>query len=147
MNGKVLTFFMGGNHFGIDILAVKEINRKVELTRVPDAPSYVAGLLNMRGQVVTLINLGGLMGYELEMKTENLTCIILKNSPENQDYAGFLIDHPGSVVDILDENCEPPPANIAYPENKYIREVAKVDGGLLMIINYQEILKSGSLIN
>ena len=140
MKGKVLTFYMGGSLFGIDILAVKEINRNIEYTAVPDAPPHVSGLLNMRGQVVTLFNLAGLMGYENSDKGLP-SCIILKNSHENPYFVGFFIDKPGSVLDIDEDNCEPAPANMSLAENKFVSEVVKLESGLLMIINYVAIFE------
>ena len=130
---------MGGFLFGIDILSVKEINRNVEYTSVPDAPPHIVGLLNMRGQVVTLIDLAGLMGYRLNSGTGRATCIILKNSLENTDYIGFFIDYPGSVIDIDDDNCEPPPPNVSIMENKFVDQIVKLEEGLLLIINNSAI--------
>ncbi len=135
----MLTFYLGGNLFGIDILAVKEINRNIEYTTVPDAPPHIVGLLNMRGQIVTLFNLAGLMGYGQGNEKSRSTCIILKCKPDNPDYIGFLIDRPGSVTDITGDLCEPPPANIIGIENRFICEVARLEDKLLMIINQQVI--------
>lgn len=125
----------------MDILAIKEINRKVEYTAVPDAPGHIVGLLNMRGQVVTLIDLAGLMGYRLRSNNGQTNCIILKNSQENPDYIGFFIDQPGSVLDIDEDNCEPPPPNVSIMENRFVDQIVKLDEGLLMIINHGIIYK------
>lgn len=135
-----MTFYLSGNLFGIDILAVKEINRNIEYTAVPGSPSHIIGLLNMRGQVVTLFNLSGLLGYDSgENEKKRSNCVILKNKTGNLDYVGFFIDSPGSVIDIDDDICEPPPANLSGQENKYIQQVAKLEDELLMIINQQVI--------
>jgi purine-binding chemotaxis protein CheW len=139
MSGKVLTFYMGGYLFGVDILAIKEINRKVEFTAVPDAPAHIVGLLNMRGQVVTLMDLAGLMGYRLDSGNGQTNCIILKNSQENPDYIGFFIDHPGSVLDINEESCEPPPPNVSMMENRFVDRIVKLEEDLLLIINHSVI--------
>ncbi len=72
---------MCGNLFGIDINAVKEIDRNIDYTPVPDAAPHIVGLLNMRGQIVTLINLARLMGYENHAPQERPACIILKKQP------------------------------------------------------------------
>lgn len=137
----MLTFYLNGNLYGIDILAVKEINRNIEYTPVPDAPSSVIGLLNMRGQVVTLFNLAGLMGLELGDGREHSTCIILKSTPLNPDYVGFLIERPGSVIDINEGICEPPPANMSGLENKFVSKVVKLEDELLTIIDQQVIFE------
>lgn len=137
----MLTFYLSGNLYGIDILAVKEINRNIEYTLVPDAPPNVIGLLNMRGQVVTLFNLAGLMELEPENGKDSSTCIILKINPVNPDYVGFLIDRPGSVVDIDEDTCEPPPANMSSMENKFLSKIVKLKDELLMIIDQQVIFE------
>lgn len=121
--------------YGIDINAVKEIDRNIDYTPVPDAAPHIVGLLNMRGQIVTLINLALLMGYEQAAPKERPACVILKNSPENPDYAGFIIDRPGSVIDVEDSFCEPAPANITSQEARFIREVARLDSRLIVIIS------------
>lgn len=118
---------------------MKEINRHIEYTIVPDAPDNIVGLMNMRGQIVTLFDLSGMMGYELAEGKSRSTCILLKKTTNNPDYIGFLIDRPGSVIDIVEDICEPPPANVSLMENKFISEVAKLENKLLMIINKEII--------
>lgn len=130
----MLTFYLCGNLFGLDILAVKEINSKVQYTPVFDAPPQVTGLLNMRGQVVTLINLARLMGYDWEDTTGNATCIILKTTPDNPDYIGICIDCPGTVVEIDQTSCEPPPANLSSMEIKYIKTAVQLERELLLLL-------------
>ncbi|OPX88727.1 response regulator [Pelotomaculum sp. PtaB.Bin117] len=137
---KILSFYLCENLFGLDITAVKEINRNIEYTLVPDAPSHIIGLLNMRGQIVTLFNLARLMGYEQENKRRS-TCIILKNKADNPDYVGFLIDRPGSVIDVDEDICESPPANMGSLENKFLSEVVKLKDELLLIINWKAIIE------
>ncbi|MHB1420142.1 MAG: chemotaxis protein CheW [Bacillota bacterium] len=141
IKGKVLTFDLDGHLVGIDITAVKEINRNIEYTPVSDAPAHIVGLFNMRGQIVTLFNLAGLMGYETERSSGHLTCIILKNTPDNPDYFGFLIGSPGSVVDITEEMCTSPPANLNITQSQYVEEVVKLENDLLMIINRDFLLE------
>ncbi|KJR95939.1 MAG: hypothetical protein VR68_16255 [Peptococcaceae bacterium BRH_c4a] len=136
-----MTFFIQENLFGIDILALKEINRNIEYTTVPDAPSHVIGLLNMRGQIVTLFNLAGMMGYSGEIREGPLNCIILKSRPDNPDYIGFIIDKPGSVVDIVEDICEPPPANINSIEKKFVSEVVRLENQLLMILHREAVFE------
>ena len=132
---KVLTFYLHGALFGVDITLIKEINRNVEYTPVPDAKSHIAGLFNMRGQVVTLFNLGKLMGYEDGGNRKRSTCIILKASSNNPDQIGFLIDQSGDVVDIRKEECEPLPANTGSVEEEFLNSIVKLKDELLMVID------------
>ena len=138
---KLLTFYLCGSYFGIDIRVVKEINRNIEYTPVPDAPSHIIGLMNMRGQIVTLFNLAGLMGYKQGNEKHSSTCIILKNKPSDPDFVGFLIERSGSVIDVDNDACELPPANIDSAENKFISQIVKLKDELLMVINQEVIFE------
>lgn len=142
MSEKVLTFYLCGGLFGIDITLVKEINRNVEYTPVPEARPHIVGLFNMRGQVVTLFDLGKLMGYKENGEGQKATCIILKSSSNNPDQVGFLIDRCGDVVDITNEDREPLPANAGSIEEDFLSNVVKLEDELLMIIDPNRILRS-----
>ncbi|MCX7841953.1 MAG: chemotaxis protein CheW [Clostridia bacterium] len=136
MTGKVLTFRLEGGLLGIDITLVKEISRSVEFTPVPDAPEYIVGLFNMRGQVVTLLNLMKMIGKDGKKWEQKSACIFLKNlQGDASDQVGFPIDAPGDVVDIEDEQCEPPPANVGGMEGEFIECVVKLEDELLIIID------------
>jgi purine-binding chemotaxis protein CheW len=139
MRGKVLTFYLCGCLYGIDIKLVKEIGRHAEYTPIPDAPDHIVGLMNMRGQIVTLFNLAKLMNHSLMSDIGRSTCIILKNTPDEPDYVGLLTDRSGSVVDIEEEQCEPSPANMDHSFQEYVSEVVKLKDQILMIINPQFI--------
>jgi purine-binding chemotaxis protein CheW len=139
MRGKILTFYLCGSLYGLDIRLVKEIGRHAEYTPIPDAPVHIVGLMNMRGQIVTLFNLANLMNLPRMNNSDSSTCIILKNSTDEPDYVGLLIDRSGSVVDIEEEMCEPSPANMDYSFQEYVSEVVKLKNQLLMIINPQFI--------
>jgi purine-binding chemotaxis protein CheW len=139
MRGKVLTFYLCGSLYGLDIKLVKEIVRHAEYTPIPDAPEYIVGLMNMRGQIVTLFNLAKLMNHPQLNDSGSPTCIILKNTPDEPDYVGLLIDRAGSVLDIEEDNCEPSPANMNHSLHEYVSEVVKLKNQLLMVINPQFI--------
>jgi purine-binding chemotaxis protein CheW len=140
--GKVLTFELCDGLFGIDITLVKEINRNVEFTSIPDSPVHVVGLFNMRGQIVTLLDLGKLMEYESNNKTDIATCIILKAAPNDPNQIGFLIDGSGDVIDIDDDLCEPPPSNVGGIDGEFIKSVVKLKDDLLMLLNLNKIFES-----
>lgn len=139
MTGKVLTFHLCEQLFGVDITLIKEINRNIEYTKVPGAKPHMAGLLNMRGQIVSLVDLAQIMILGNEPNILQTYCIVLKNSPQCSDYVGFLIDKPGSVIKVNTESCEPLPANIETARGNYLKELVKNDEGLIMIIDTEKI--------
>ncbi|PKM94419.1 MAG: chemotaxis protein CheW [Firmicutes bacterium HGW-Firmicutes-1] len=140
MKMKVLTFYLCESLLGIDVTLVKEINRNVDFSVVPGSQQYIVGFLNMRGQVVTLFNLANLINLESENIQKAHTCIILK-SPKDPDQVGFLIDHPGDVIDIDQEECELPPANVGGVEGEFISSIVKLENELLIIIDPTKIFK------
>jgi len=135
---KVLTFYLCGRFLGIDVTLVKEINRNVDFSFVPGSKEHIVGLLNMRGQVVTLFNLAKLLELDEEIEQRGLTCIILK-APKDPNQVGFLIDRPGDVIEIDKEDCELPPANVGALECEFINCIVKLRDELLTIIDPKKI--------
>ncbi len=139
MSGKILTFYLCGRLFGIDIATVKEIDCNISYTPVPCAKDHILGLFNMRGQVVTLFDIGKKMGYEEDCIRDSPTCIILKPRDENLDFIGFVIDRAGDVLEVNEYECEPLPANVSEVEAKFLSEVVKKDDELIMLIDTEKI--------
>lgn len=139
MKGKILSFYLSERLFGIDISLVKEINRRVEYTPVPDTDHHIIGLFNMRGQIVTLLDISRMMGYEGKVWDQKSPCIILKAQADDPNQVGFLIDRCGDVLDVNEEECELPPANVGGISGEFISSVAKLKDGLLIIIDPDKI--------
>ncbi|WP_248927017.1 chemotaxis protein CheW [Paenibacillus hamazuiensis] len=142
MKGRVLTFYLCDCLYGLDISKVKEISRHADFTPVPDAPEHIAGLLNMRGKIVTLFDLAKLLGHPPADGIRRTACIILKNTEDEPDYAGLLIDRPDSVIDIEEAFCERPQDHLEN-HSGCIREVVKLKDRLLMIIDPGCIYQAG----
>ncbi len=135
---ELATFYVGDSLCGMDILKVQEINKLLEMTEVPLAPDYVKGILNLRGQIVTVIDLGkklNLSDAEASGDTRN----IIVNS--NGEYIGLLVHKIGDVERTEEENIEPPPANIGGIQGRYFEGVFKKENSLIGILNVEEILK------
>ena len=136
---KVLSFTINGSSFGIKVMLIKEINRNVEFTIVPDSKPHIVGLFNMRGQIVTLFNLVTLLGLKEDIPQEKTTCVILKANVNDPNQFGFLIDELGGVIDVDTESCESPPANVVGIECDYISSVVKLEDRLLMILDPDKV--------
>ena len=137
-NIEMATFYIGDALCGMDILRVQEINKLLEMTKVPQAPDYVRGILNLRGQIVTVIDLGKKLGLSMtDMGTHTRNIIV--NS--NNEYIGLLVDQIGDVERTDRDKIEPPPANIGGLQGKYFEGVFKKDKSLIGILNVEEVLK------
>ncbi len=145
MTGKALSFCLRGKMFGLDIKLVKEISRRFEYSHVPDSDPKIVGLMNLRGQVVTLFNLGKILDLPEQEQEEkgksNAACIILKAQTNNPNQVGFLIDQSGDVLDIQQDWCEKTPANVAEINGEYISEVVKLNDQLLLMLDTDHIFE------
>jgi len=135
------TFYIGGALCGMDILMVQEINKHLEMTKVPQAQEYVTGILNLRGEIVTVIDLGiklGLSSTRISEKTRN----IIVNSKD--EHVGLLVDSIADVVQADSDKVEPAPANIGGVKGKYFEGVFKTEKSLIGILNVEEVLREES---
>lgn len=137
---KVMSFYLCDSLFGIDIIKVKEINRRVEYTPVPGSNPVVSGLYNMRGQIVTLFDLSRILGYATRLNQGQLGCIILKPTASHLHQFGFLIDAPGDVIEIPNDISESPPANVDHIAGELLEKVVKLEDQLLLVLHSEKII-------
>ncbi|PID28934.1 MAG: hypothetical protein CSB55_02380 [Candidatus Cloacimonadota bacterium] len=150
------TFYVGDTFFGINIFQVKEINNNMRYTKVPDSPGYIKGLLNLRGQIITIFDLAKRLGREeteIKEKTRNL---IIKTDEETgkirakglftekvgNDAVGFIIDKIGDVVEFDEEEIVPAPANVHDVSKEFIHGVYETEDDLLILLNVSEIINT-----
>jgi purine-binding chemotaxis protein CheW len=134
---ELATFYVGDALCGMDILKVQEINKLMEMTKVPQAPDYVMGILNLRGQIVTIIDLGkklGLTSVEVNESSRN----IIVNS--DNEYIGLLVTRIGDVVEAEWEKVERPPANIGGVQGVFFKGVFKMQDRLIGILDADRVL-------
>jgi len=135
--GKYLTFALGKVEYGLEILDVKEIIGIMEITQVPNVPDYVAGVINLRGKVIPVIEIRSKFGMEKIEYTKE-TCIVVINIDEN--LMGIIIDQVKDVLDISQENIEPPPNFSKEIKSEYILGMGKVHKELKVLLNIKKIL-------
>ncbi|MCM3745989.1 chemotaxis protein CheW [Paenibacillus pasadenensis] len=141
---KVIVFALGEEEYGIEVDKVKTVERIMPITRVPKTPPFVKGVVNLRGVVVPVIDLRGRFGLA-EVETTDATRIIIVNSGELE--VGFIVDQASDVTDINSDNIELPPEVVGGIQAKYLRGIAKTDGGrLLVMLNLSEVLNKAELV-
>jgi purine-binding chemotaxis protein CheW len=135
---ELATFYAGEALCGMDILKIQEINKLLEMTPVPQAPDYVKGILNLRGQIVTVIDLCKKLGLpEVDVNTAESRNIIVNFGSE---YVGLLVERISDVVRADWDSVHLPPANIGGVQGKYFQGVYKSDASLIGILDAEEIL-------
>lgn len=134
---ELATFYVGNALCGMDILKVQEINKIMQMTKVPQAPEYVLGILNLRGQIVTIIDLGkklGLGSTDISQDTRN----IIVNS--SGGHVGLLVRQISDVVAADMEKKERPPANMGGIQGEFFTGVFKTDTELIGILDVDKVL-------
>ena len=134
---ELATFYVGDVLCGMDILKVQEINRQMDLTRVPQAPEYVLGVLNLRGRIVTIIDLANKLGLSTTQLTEESRNIIVNSQEE---HIGLLVGAIADVVPASWDKVEPPPANVRGIQANNIQGVYKTDKSLVSILDVEAVL-------
>jgi purine-binding chemotaxis protein CheW len=145
------TFVLNEQLYGIEILLIREINRQLEMTPVPHAANYIRGLLNLRGQIVTILDLNKRLGLEDTMLSERSHNIILKTDQELQsinkelvtapDKVGFLVDDIQDVIIVSEEEIELPPANMGKVDGQFLSGVIKQSSQLVAILSVEKLLR------
>jgi purine-binding chemotaxis protein CheW len=141
---QVVSFKLGQEEFGIDILKVQEINRMGEITKVPQAPFYCEGIINLRGEVIPVINLRKKFDMderEWDKNTRILVCDV------NENVIGMIVDSVDEVLKIPHSTIEPTPDIVASVNSDYISGIAKLEDRLLIFLDVSKIAaEAGELV-
>lgn len=133
---QIVTFQVGTEVFALDILEVHEIIRFRQLTRVPNLPNYVEGVLNLRGKVIPVVGLRQRIG--LERKEPSTATKIIVASVKD-DVLGFMVDSVSEVLRLSADTVEPAP-RLGESEQKYVSGVGKVNDHLLLLLDLDRLL-------
>ncbi|MCK5088064.1 MAG: purine-binding chemotaxis protein CheW [Melioribacteraceae bacterium] len=134
---QLVTFCLGEEEFGFDIFKVKEINKMMEMTKVPNSPPSVKGVINLRGTVTPVIDMRDKLGM-IEKEYDKDTRIIVVES--NEKNIGFIVDEVREVLRINHNIIESPPEMVSGINSEYITNIAKLDDRLLILIDIEKIL-------
>jgi purine-binding chemotaxis protein CheW len=134
---QLISFIVGDEEYGLDILRVKEVIRIREITRLPKAPSFVKGIINLRGDVIPIIDLRDKFG--LEHKSYTATTRVIVVDVEDK-LVGMVVDAASQVVRVPADQIEPPPPIVGGLSAEYIRGVGKLDERLVILLNIDKIL-------
>jgi purine-binding chemotaxis protein CheW len=134
---ELATFYVGEALCGMDILKIQEINKLMEMTTVPQAPDYVMGILNLRGQIVTIIDLGKRLGLS-SITIDDFSRNIIVNSRD--EHVGLLVSKLGDVVTADWDKVESPPANIGGIQGVFFKGVFKTEKHLIGILDSKKVL-------
>jgi purine-binding chemotaxis protein CheW len=139
---QLVSFRIGQEEFGIDILKVQEINRMTDVTRVPNAPQGVEGVINLRGKVMPVINLRTRLGMSPKERDKNTRIVVVE---VEGTVVGFVVDAVNKVLRIPKGITEPPPSIASGSESEFITGVGKLDDRLLLLLDLNRLVSTGDL--
>jgi purine-binding chemotaxis protein CheW len=135
------TFYLGERYFGIEVQKVQEVIRYQEMTNVPLAPPEIRGLINLRGQIVTAMDLR----RRLEMPDRPADQLPMNVVIRTEDGSvSLLVDEIGDVIEVDDERFEQPPDTLQGVARSLIRGAYKLEGKLLMVLDTERVVGAGA---
>lgn len=141
---KVIVFGLGQEEYGIEVDKVKTIERMSPITRVPKTPSFIKGVINLRGIVVPVLNLSGRFNLPESEITEHTRIIVVA---VNEMEVGFIVDAANDVIDIDTDTIDLPPEIVGGIQAKYLDGIAKIgEDRLLIMLNLAEVLNRSELV-
>ena len=136
---QLVTFSIGVEEFGVDILKVQEIIRTMEITKVPRAQDFVVGVINLRGKVIPIIDLRRRFGLDSKGHDKHTRIIVIEI---NNMIVGFVVDSVSEVLRVPAGTVEPPPPVVAGVESEYISGVGKLQDRLLILLDLDKLLSN-----
>jgi len=140
---QLVSFNIGSEEFGVDILKVQEINRMVAITRVPQAPHYVEGVINLRGKVIPIINLRKRFNLEVKEYDKNTRIVVVDISG---NIMGMVVDSVSEVLRLPSNTIESPPEIVASINSEYIKGVAKLEDRLLIFLDLSKVIDVNDMV-
>ena len=139
--GKYLTFILGAEEYGLEIMKVQEIIKMMDVTRVPKTPGFVRGVINLRGKVIPVMDLRLKFAMEAIEDTEK-TCVIVVQvtGADGNLTIGIIVDEVAEVADIAREQIEPSPAFGSNVETAFILGMGKIDKKVLTLLDIDKVL-------
>lgn len=141
-NGEYLTFTLGAEEYGIDILKVQEIRGYDAVTRIANAPPYIKGVMNLRGTIVPIVDLR--IKFQLGEPTyDEFTVVIILNLHGRT--IGIVVDGVSDVIALDGEQIRPAPDFGALVDTRYVTGLGAVDGRMLILLDIEMLMTSGDL--
>ncbi len=138
---QIVCFKIGNEEYGIDILQVQEILKVSKITRLPKSRSHIMGVIDLRGKVIPIIDLGKKFGILSEVSQLSRTIVVDIEGKK----VGLVIDSVSHVIKVDQNEIEPPPPVVKGISGKYIIGIAKLKTGFVVILDINQIFSSEEL--
>jgi purine-binding chemotaxis protein CheW len=138
---QIVGFRVGKENFGVPIGIVHEIVRMMDITEIPDSPTYIEGVINLRGKIIPVVDLRKRFAEEIEPNRRNRIMVAELDGHQ----VGLVVDAANEVMKVNPELIEPPPNIFEQGELNYVTGVGKLDGKLVIMIDLSKIMQRGEL--
>ena len=142
--GEYLSFTLGNEQYGVDILKVQEIRGYDQVTRVPDAPDYIKGVINLRGTIVPVIDLRLKLRLD-EARYDAFTVMIVLNV--EQRVVGIVVDSVSDVIALNTDQIRPTPEFGAAVDTRFINGIGTQDDRMLILLDIETLLDTAELVD
>ena len=140
---QLVTFEIQNEEFAIDILSVQEIIRLMDITKIPKAPSFIEGVINLRGEVIPIIDLRKRLRLGDFLNDKNTRIVVVQL---NNRHVGFMVDSVKEVLRISEDVIDTPPPILACKEQEFLNGVAKLPNDrLIMLLGIQSLFSSDEM--
>jgi purine-binding chemotaxis protein CheW len=139
MEQQIVVFELANEHYGVDIASVESIVKLQSITNVPQAPSFVEGVTNLRGSVLPVIDLRKRFGLQARDISKDSRIVVVSL---NKTKVGMIVDSVSEVLRIPEETIEPAPPMVTSVNSSFITGIAKVDHKLIILLDLGKILSS-----
>jgi len=145
--GKYLTFALGKEEYGLEILKVREIIGWMDITTLPRTPACIKGVVNLRGQVIVVVDLRTKFGMEAAARTDQTCIIVVEIRHEQRKLStGIIVDRVSEVLEIPGDNIEPAPSFGATVATDFILGMGKVGESVKILLDIDKVLSSEEVI-
>lgn len=136
---QLATFYVDELLLGMEIDQVQEINRHLDITEIPDAPQNLRGVINLRGDVVTIVDMRSILGLPRQEISETSRNVVIQS---NDEQIGLLVDRIADIVNVNPDLIEAAPANIDGIGGRFFRGVYTMTDSILVLLDVEEALGS-----
>jgi purine-binding chemotaxis protein CheW len=144
--GKYLTFALGAEEYGLEILKVREIIGYIDVTAVPQTPSHVKGVINLRGQVIPVVDLRSKFGMATTDVTEQTCIIVVEITQSGRKFnTGIVVDRVQEVLDIAGSDIEEAPQFGASVDTDFILGMGKIGDRVKILLDIDRVLAGGDI--
>jgi purine-binding chemotaxis protein CheW len=139
---EFLTFVLGKEHYALDIMSVKEIRGYEAVTKIANAPAFIKGVMNLRGDIVPIVDLRIKFSVG-EASYDEFTIVIMLNVAER--IVGIVVDGVSDVIRLTDDQIRPPPEFGVAFDSRYLLGLVPIDEHMVILVNIENLISSDEL--